>query len=493
MKSLNRPMFNMGGRVNRVGMAAGGNTITSMLANGVQNAVGNGQQGLMGMPTGGAGSNGPIGPNNRPYNPPVSIGMGGIKIPKQSERSISQPYTGGMGSGSQAMNQGGIVQGYNNGGQIMHNGPRGIISGFNNGGSVRQGYSELEEDGVQKRYREQTLAAEKRMSDRIAAMRRELDTPEETKGPNMRLVELAGNIMSAPNEGSLLGTIGSPIAKYAAGVYTDKDAKREAARTRKSGIDEIELGMDASKYEMAADAEAAYSLQKIDLDEFERIRRDVGEISKQILSLNSNDPDYASALAKLNNDLAATVGKQISPIVAAFSDDERKAYMKDAKKAIAAKYGVDVQELTSKQLKEAQIYYNSVIYNAAVKQLGYDFGYLKPAPIETKANGGRVGMYMGGDPMDANPTPGFEPGSGPVQDPNQPPIMTAEAGQVDPNKLTFQELRARLPMEVSDQVVRLLAASEEALMVFAQIETQQDVSNFNQRFQADLKLPEQVV
>ena len=45
MKSLNRPMFNMGGRVNRVGMAAGGNTITSMLANGVQNAMGNGQRG----------------------------------------------------------------------------------------------------------------------------------------------------------------------------------------------------------------------------------------------------------------------------------------------------------------------------------------------------------------------------------------------------------------------------------------------------------------
>ena len=67
--------------------------------------------------------------------------------------------------------------------------------------------------------------------------------------------------------------------------------------------------------------------------------------------------------------------------------------------------------------------------------------------------------------------------------------MTAQA---DETKLTFQELRARLPLEVSDQVVRLLAASEEALMVFAQIETQQDVSNFNQRFQADLKLPEQV-
>ena len=482
-------MFNMGGRVNRVGMAAGGNTITSMLANGVQNAVGNGQQGLMGMPTGGAGSNGPIGPNNRPYNPPVSIGMGGIKIPKQSERSISQPYTGGMGSGSQAMNQGGIVQGYNNGGQIMHNGPRGIISGFNNGGSVRQGYSELEEDGVQKRYREQTLAAEKRMSDRIAAMRRELDTPEETKGPNMRLVELAGNIMSAPNEGSLLGTIGSPIAKYAAGVYTDKDAKREAARTRKSGIDEIELGMDASKYEMAADAEAAYSLQKSDLDEFERQK----ELIRKSQAVFLNPESTAEEINNARNDVAAALQDVVGPQSDNLSLTQLQSFKNSALEML------DDAGIENPSASLVDSVASTLQYRYILSGLGFNLSILdndkilKNLGVETKANGGRVGMYMGGDPMDANPTPGFEPGSGPVQDPNQPPIMTAEAGQVDPNKLTFQELRARLPMEVSDQVVRLLAASEEALMVFAQIETQQDVSNFNQRFQADLKLPEQVV
>ena len=58
--------------------------------------------------------------------------------------------------------------------------------------------------------------------------------------------------------------------------------------------------------------------------------------------------------------------------------------------------------------------------------------------------------------------------------------------------LTFEELRARLPKEVTDQVVRLLATSEAALLDFANIDTEQDIAIFNQKYNADLQLPTQV-
>ena len=58
--------------------------------------------------------------------------------------------------------------------------------------------------------------------------------------------------------------------------------------------------------------------------------------------------------------------------------------------------------------------------------------------------------------------------------------------------LTFQELRARLPREVSDEVVRLIATSEEALLDFSNLETQDDIALFNQKYQSDLQLPSQV-
>jgi len=59
-------------------------------------------------------------------------------------------------------------------------------------------------------------------------------------------------------------------------------------------------------------------------------------------------------------------------------------------------------------------------------------------------------------------------------------------------ELSFEELRARLPREVTDQVVRLLATSEAALLDFANIDTEQDIAIFNQKYNSDLQLPTQV-
>ena len=58
--------------------------------------------------------------------------------------------------------------------------------------------------------------------------------------------------------------------------------------------------------------------------------------------------------------------------------------------------------------------------------------------------------------------------------------------------LTFEELRARLPREVSDAVGRLITQSEAALLDFAQIETQEDIARFNVKYNTDLQLPAQV-
>ena len=77
----------------------------------------------------------------------------------------------------------------------------------------------------------------------------------------------------------------------------------------------------------------------------------------------------------------------------------------------------------------------------------------------------------------------MEPGN---LDPDQYPQQARSMG------ITFEELRARLPVEVSDGVVKLIATSEEALLDFANIETQEDISLFNQKYNTDLTLPAQV-
>jgi hypothetical protein len=50
-------------------------------------------------------------------------------------------------------------------------------------------------------------------------------------------------------------------------------------------------------------------------------------------------------------------------------------------------------------------------------------------------------------------------------------------------------LRARLPQEITDDVVRLIAYNAEAFADFSAIESQEDVMLFNQKYGVELILP----
>ena len=57
------------------------------------------------------------------------------------------------------------------------------------------------------------------------------------------------------------------------------------------------------------------------------------------------------------------------------------------------------------------------------------------------------------------------------------------------NKLSYSELRDRLPKEITDDIVQLVASSEEALQDFAYIRTQRDINDFNVKYGVNLILP----
>jgi hypothetical protein len=95
---------------------------------------------------------------------------------------------------------------------------------------------------------------------------------------------------------------------------------------------------------------------------------------------------------------------------------------------------------------------------------------------EEYAEGGRAGYQMGG---------GADMAQAPMSMPQEPMSMDQEP------KIDFSTLRARLPQEIGDDVVRLIAASPEALEDFATIATQQDVDLFNQKYSVNLVLPQE--
>ena len=66
---------------------------------------------------------------------------------------------------------------------------------------------------------------------------------------------------------------------------------------------------------------------------------------------------------------------------------------------------------------------------------------------------------------------------------------TVEEEMPPADQLSYEELRSRLPVEITDDIIRLLASSAAALGDFAQIQTQQDVDNFNAKYGVNLVLP----
>ena len=63
-----------------------------------------------------------------------------------------------------------------------------------------------------------------------------------------------------------------------------------------------------------------------------------------------------------------------------------------------------------------------------------------------------------------------------------------ETGEVQ--DLSYTELRARLPQEISNDIVQLLANSKQALLDFANIQTPEDIASFNQQYEVNLTLPQ---
>jgi len=84
------------------------------------------------------------------------------------------------------------------------------------------------------------------------------------------------------------------------------------------------------------------------------------------------------------------------------------------------------------------------------------------------ATGGRVGLKLGSESM-------------------MPAV--AEAPKEEVEDLSYTQLRSRLPQEISNSIVQLLANSKQALLDFANIQTPEDIASFNQQYEVSLTLP----
>jgi hypothetical protein len=109
-----------------------------------------------------------------------------------------------------------------------------------------------------------------------------------------------------------------------------------------------------------------------------------------------------------------------------------------------------------------------------------------------KARGGRIG-YQGGigpNVMEEQVTDTLQMPGETIQASEQVEEVLPQAGTPPtPGQDPYMLLRARLPQEITDDVVRLIAYNPEAFKDFAAIESQEDVVLFNQKYGVELVLP----
>ena len=89
------------------------------------------------------------------------------------------------------------------------------------------------------------------------------------------------------------------------------------------------------------------------------------------------------------------------------------------------------------------------------------------------SGGGRTG-YANGELVEEQVTETMAPGP---------------MGDGSNNLISYDQLRARLPAEITDDIVELMSNSAEALEDFAMISTQADVDQFNRKYSVNLVLP----
>ena len=273
--------------------------------------------------------------------------------------------------------------------------------------------------------------------------------------------EIGLDLMSRPTTGNIVSDIGtSMIEPYSRYIQRKGSAAEQAYG---SEADMFKTMMSAQADVLAAEAEGKGGKEWLKQWEFEQVPILIDKIAEiEAIPVEERTTEQQNQLdsAKIN---LGRLEKE-DPFIGWFlkSDESGKLFKNIKNKLYNDGLQQDPPTYTSEEdPKLREDTYKE--FQRQVKEMG-------------KADGGRVGYQIGGDVMPGQPMQAAMP-------------TDQEAAPEDTAGVTYEELRARLPQEVTDDIVRLLANSAEALEDFAMIQTEQDINIFNKKYGVNLVLP----
>ena len=285
-----------------------------------------------------------------------------------------------------------------------------------------------------------------------------------TTGDYLRIASAGLDILGAPSEGGGIGgtlaTISKPLSKLGVDLGTGLDTREAKGRERRDDLVKAvtagELDLKGAKLRSRTRVDAVKGY----LDEVYKLKRKAaaGDAEK----LKEIEADY-------QNDFENFVvkGLDVSDISNIVKGDAVQERIFDAAEANVKAKGIDEDD---PRYSEELIIEATRITQEYGKNLQSGF-----------AEGGPVAMTEDVKVMTQTPAG--------ITDVNM--SETVSPTEAAPMQLTYDQLRARLPREIGDEIVRLLANSYEALADFASIATQADVDNFNVKYGVELVLPQE--
>jgi hypothetical protein len=293
--------------------------------------------------------------------------------------------------------------------------------------------------------------------------------------PNF-LTSFGLNLLATPPSGNIFQTAAiaakDPFETFQAARLTEREDRAKRA-------EDIFSGALASEYDILAQkAKAAGGDQKTAEIERDIIINAQEEIyrNRDILD-NPDSTDEEKKIAERNikiqqNVLQKELGVPAEYIAIISSpellDYEIQAYIRKENDKIREQQKKYLDANPDKTPEDALQQYplidptSSVAREMTMDYLKKRYGY---------AGGGRAGYRMGSEPMMES-------------------VVESKRQTGEVQDLSYTELRSRLPQEISNEIVMLLANSKQALVDFANIATTEDIANFNQQYDVNLTLPQ---
>ena len=294
-------------------------------------------------------------------------------------------------------------------------------------------------------------------------------TPGMPGSASSALMNFGLNLLAQPG-GNLFGSIGKAGAPVLRQFQTAREAerldKRKAERRRKGDV--LDRAADIFEAQIEASAEGG----ERDQFSFEAMQDRMTELQGAEKGLVKEINDL-----KLKKDAGTATEEELALLQEKITD---KANNEELQVLITKNPPKDLVGLTllkqiENGLKDMEEYYEYLDDPSAYRKKVIE----EKKKREGSRDGGRAGYQVGGEVIEDVSM---------MRETMTAPSPTSPAQTQD---LTYDELRARLPREITDDVVTLIATSKQALTDFANIQAQQDVDNFNKLYNVNLVLPQE--